>query len=231
MSVSRLCLANTPSAALEPRIGGPPIAIPQVRLHLPAMLLLLKLIVWAVAPWRSLDGPSSSRISPCDTNSPPLLTVGRRARLGPADRLFWVALRAVWSDWAKSLAIVKPATVVGWHRRAYRAYWRRISRPPRRPRTDAQLRDLIRRMVTENRWGAPRIHGELLKLGFRVSERTVSRYVRRLQPRRPPGASWKTFLDNHRGGARGDGLLHRSCSWIGTRSSRPRSLGCSGTWR
>lgn len=74
--------------------------------------------------------------------------------------------------------IVKPTTVVAWHRRAYRAYWRRISRKPGRPRTDAQLRDLIRRMITENRWGAPRFRGELLKLGFRVSERTVSRYVR-----------------------------------------------------
>jgi Pyruvate/2-oxoacid:ferredoxin oxidoreductase delta subunit len=78
------------------------------------------------------------------------------------------------------------------------SHWRRISRNPGRPRTDAQLRDLIGRMVTENRWGAPRIHGELLKLGFRVSERTVSRYVRASRPRRPPGASWKTFLDNHR---------------------------------
>ena len=66
------------------------------------------------------------------------------------------------------------------------------------PRTDAQLRDLIRRTVTENRWGAPRIHGELVKLGFRVSERTVSRYVRASRPRRPPGPSWKTFLDDHR---------------------------------
>ncbi len=53
-------------------------------------------------------------------------------------------------------------------------------------------------MVAENRWGAPRIHGELLKLGFRISERTVSRYLRSSRPRRPPGSSWKTFLDNHR---------------------------------
>jgi len=73
------------------------------------------------------------------------------------------------------LAIVKPATVVAWHRRGYRAYWRHISRKRGRPTTDSHLRDLIRRMVTENPWGAPRIHGELLKLGFRVSERTVSR--------------------------------------------------------
>ena len=94
--------------------------------------------------------------------------------------------------------IVKPATVVAWHRRTYRTYWRRLSRQPDRPRTGAQLRDLIHRMVTENRWGAPRIHGELVKLGCRVSERTVSRYVRMSRPRGPPGTSWKTFLDNHR---------------------------------
>jgi transposase InsO family protein len=122
----------------------------------------------------------------------------RRPRLVTVDRGFWMALRDVWPDWATSLAIVKPATVVAWHRRAYRVYWRRISRKPGRPRTDAQLRDLIGRMVTENRWGAPRIHGELLKLGFNVSERTVSRHIRACRPRRPPGATWKTFLDNHR---------------------------------
>jgi putative transposase len=89
-------------------------------------------------------------------------------------------------------------TVVAWHRRAFRAYWRHLSRKPGRPRTDAQLRELLRRMVNENRWGAPRIHGELLKLGFRVSERTVSRYVRACRPRQPSGTSWKTFVDNHR---------------------------------
>lgn len=122
----------------------------------------------------------------------------RRPRLVTVDRLFWVALREVWSDWTTSLAIVQPATVVAWHRRAYRTYWRRISRRRGRPGTHAQLRELIARMVRENRWGAPRIHGELLKLGFQISERTVSRYVRSARPRRPSGTSWKTFLDNHR---------------------------------
>jgi putative transposase len=123
---------------------------------------------------------------------------GRRPRFRDADRMFWIALRQVWSDWAASLAIVKPATVIAWHRRAYRAYWRHLSRKPGRPRTKAQLRELIAQMVNENRWGAPRIHGELLTLGFRVSERTVSRYLRACRPQRPPGTSWKTFLSNHR---------------------------------
>lgn len=123
---------------------------------------------------------------------------GRRPRLVTVDRLFWVALREVWADWSTALAIARPATVVAWHRRAYRAYWQRISRRSGRPRIDGQLRELIARMVRENRWGAPRIHGELVKLGFRVSERTVSRYVRLARPRRPSGTSWKTFLANHR---------------------------------
>lgn len=98
----------------------------------------------------------------------------RRPRLFPIDRLFWVALRDVWPDWRSALAIVKPATAIAWHRRAFRAYRRHVSRKPGRPRMNTDLRELIERMVKENRWGAPRIHGELLKLGFRVSERTVS---------------------------------------------------------
>src|SRR4030095_10087167 len=118
--------------------------------------------------------------------------------LGSVDRLFWVALRQLWPDWSRPLAIVQPATVVAWHRRALRVYWRRISRNQGRPRIDAKLRELIERMVRQNRWGAPRIHGELLKLGYQVSEHTVSRYVRAVRTRRSPGTSWKTFLDNHR---------------------------------
>jgi transposase InsO family protein len=162
------------------------------------MLLLLKVLLWTV---RALARSRQALVLDNLALRHQLATVahrGRRPRLLPTDRLFWVALRAVWTDWATSLAIVKPATVIAWHRRAYRVYWRRLSRPRGRPRTNAQVRDLIRRMVTENQWGAPRIHGELLKLGFRLSERTVSRYVRMSRPRRPPGVSWRTFLNNHR---------------------------------
>jgi len=161
------------------------------------MWLLLKLVVWTC---RTLTRSRHALVLENLALRQQLATLAHRRRplLKTADRYFWVALRAEWTEWAAALAIVRPATVVAWHRRAYRFYWRRISRQPGRARTEAQLRDLIRRMVTENRWGAPRIHGELLKLGFRVSERTVSRYVRAVRPRRPPGVSWKTFLDNHR---------------------------------
>ncbi len=157
------------------------------------MPLLLKLLLWAV---RALARSRQTLVLENLALRHQLATLaprGRRSRLQPADRLFWVALRALWTDWARSLVIVKPATVVAWHRRAYRAYWRRLSRRPGRPRTDAQLRDLIRRVGMENRWGAPRIHGELLKLGFRISERTVSRYVRMMQPGAHPASPGRRF--------------------------------------
>jgi hypothetical protein len=176
----------------------PLLAITEPTAHLAAMLLALKLILWAV---RAMALSRQALVLDNLALRQQLAAAargGRRPQLVTVDRVFWVALRAVWTDWATSLVIVKPATVVAWHRRAFRAYWRQISRKPGRPRADAQLRALIARMVTENRWGAPRIHGELLKLGYSISERTVSRYVRACRPRRPPGTSWKTFLDNHR---------------------------------
>ena len=98
------------------------------------------------------------------------------------------------------MVIVKPETVVAWHRAGFRLFWRLRSRPKNlgRPKIDAAARSLIQRMVKENStWGAPRIHGELLKLGFEVSERTVSRYIRRLSPPEQARKLW-TFLRNHR---------------------------------
>ena len=128
-----------------------------------------------------------------------ILKKGRpRPRLHGSDRLFWVLLRHLWSGWAETLIIVKPETVVRWHRRGFRTNWRWKSRRKGRPRSDREIRELIRRMATENGWGAPRIHAELLKLGFLISERTVSRYM----PKKPAGPDavdrWKTFLRNHR---------------------------------
>src|SRR5215831_12548013 len=123
-----------------------------------------------------------------------------RPQLRLPDRLFWTVLRATWFRWKDALFIVKPETVVGWHRAGFRLYWRWKSRPRGgRPRITEEVRVLIRRLAQENSdWGAPKIHGELQKLGFVVSERTVARYLRRIRRRCDPGKQWLAFLQNHR---------------------------------
>jgi hypothetical protein len=114
-----------------------------------------------------------------------------RGQLGTMDRLFWIVARRFWSGWKGSLIIVTPETVVRWHRAGLKLYWRWISRARRyvgRKRISKEGRDLIFRMVAENpTWGAPRIHGELLILGFDVSERTISRWMRRAPRDAEPG--------------------------------------------
>jgi putative transposase len=109
-------------------------------------------------------------------------------------------LRRVWSRWAEVLVIVKPETVVGWHRAGFRLFWKWRSRARGgRPQATPEIRALIRELAQENStWGAPRIHGELLKLGFSVSERTVARYLRGIRWRGDPGERSLTFLANHR---------------------------------
>src|SRR5271167_419306 len=124
-----------------------------------------------------------------------------RARLRIQDRIFWTLLRRLWPAWNHVLVIVKPETVLAWHRAGFRLFWRLRSRPRSlgRPKIDSELRALIRRMANENpSWGAPRIHGELLKLGLDVSERTVSRYLRRRSPSDDARQLWSAFLRNHR---------------------------------
>ena len=103
---------------------------------------------------------------------------GARPSLRMADRLFWVVLSRLWSGWREILVIVKPETVIGWHRKGFRRFWTRKSRrgKPGRPPVSSEFRGLIRRMSRENPlWGAPRIHGELRMLGFEVSEAAVSK--------------------------------------------------------
>ena len=119
-----------------------------------------------------------------------------RPRVTDADRLFWLFLSRIWSGWHASLHIVQPETVVRWHRQGFRYYWRWKSRHRGRPRVDPEIRALIRRMCQANPlWGAPRVHGELLKLGIEVSETTVSKYM--IKHRGPPSQNWRTFLQNH----------------------------------
>ena len=119
-----------------------------------------------------------------------------RPPLSRVDRLFWLFLSKYWADWREALHIVQPATVIRWHRQGFRYYWRWKSRRRGRPSIQRELRALIREMSRENPlWGAPRIHGELLKLGLEVSQATVSKYM--IRPRKPPSQAWKTFLNNH----------------------------------
>jgi len=122
----------------------------------------------------------------------------KRLQLTASDRLFWVWLTRVWADWRSVLMIVQPKTVVAWHRKGFRVFWRWKIRhgKPGRPAVSSEVRDLIRTMSRANPlWGAPRIHGELLKLGIEISEPTVSKYM--VRPRKPPSQTWRTFLENH----------------------------------
>ena len=125
-----------------------------------------------------------------------------RPSLGNFDRPFWIVARRVWSGWKQSLILVSPETVVRWHRAGFRLYWKLVSRasgPMGRRPASQEVRDLIYRMAADNpSWGAPRIHDELLMLGFEVSERRVSRWMKRA-PRNPePAKRWLAFLRNHR---------------------------------
>ncbi len=122
----------------------------------------------------------------------------KRPRLSNLDRGLWVLLRRFWTDWAKVLVIVKPDTVVRWHRAGFRRYWTWRSRRlrPGRPCVAPEIRELIRNMCRANPlWGAPRVHGELAKLGISISQAAVSKYM--IRRRKPPSQTWRSFLDNH----------------------------------
>lgn len=120
-----------------------------------------------------------------------------RIRLGGIDRALLVLMTRLWPSLVDLAQVVQPETILRWHRMGFRAFWRWKSRNRvGRPKIDPELRDLIRRMSGENPlWGAPRIHGELLMLGFEVAQSTVSKYM--IRGRNPPSQSWKTFLRNH----------------------------------
>src|SRR3954453_1355798 len=125
-----------------------------------------------------------------------------RPLLTTCDRVFWITLRSLWSDWRHPLMYVQADTVVRWQRERFRKFWARLSKPQRRrrgrPSTATELRRLIEQMATANPlWRAPRIHGELKMLGIAISERTVSRILRGFT--RPPHQTWSTFLRNHVG--------------------------------
>jgi putative transposase len=123
----------------------------------------------------------------------------RRLRLATADRWLWVGLSRIWTGWRTALVIVKPETVIAWHRQGFRLFWtwksrRRVGRPT----VPLDVRTLIRTMSHANPlWGAPRIHGELLKLGLEVGQASVAKYM--VRRRQPPSQTWRSFLRNHLG--------------------------------
>jgi hypothetical protein len=120
-----------------------------------------------------------------------------RVRLTKHDRWFFIQLYRWFPSILQVLTIIRPETLVRWHRVGFRCYWRwKSRRRGGRPQIDTKLRGLIRRMSMENPlWGAPRIHGELLKLGFEVAQSSVAKYM--VKRRGPPSQGWRTFLRNH----------------------------------
>ncbi len=124
----------------------------------------------------------------------------KRPKIKIRDRIFWVFLSRVWKDWKSVLIVVKPETVIRWHRKGFKLFWTFKSRKHRvgRPSIAPEIRKLIQDMAMANPlWGAQRIHGELMKLGIEVHERTVSKIIKRFRPQNPPSQTWKTFLKNH----------------------------------
>src|ERR1700716_1379248 len=122
----------------------------------------------------------------------------KKPKLTPLDRLLWAWLCGVWADWRCALIVVRPETVIAWHRKGFRLFWTWKVRHGKhgRPSVPKDVRDLIRLMSRANpTWGAPRIHGELLKLGMNIGETSVSKYL--LRHRKPPSQTWRTFLENH----------------------------------
>ncbi|MFA9471672.1 MAG: integrase, partial [Deltaproteobacteria bacterium] len=186
-----LCLLKTPSMAqslMFPRSGS---SWPTPMLHL--LYVLLATARSSLRPQRELALENLALRQQLAI----LKRKTKRPKLSKADRAFWVALCRLWPDWQNALILVKPQTVIGWHRKGFKLYWTWKSRNRGgRPPIDAEIRTLIGRMARKNpTWEAPRIHGELLKLGFEVAEATVSRTMPRR--RKPPSQTWREFLRNH----------------------------------
>src|SRR4051812_45667940 len=148
-----------------------------------------------------------------------------RLRLRTADRLIFVWLYRLFPSLLKVAVVFKPETLVRWHRSGFRLYWRcKSRRRAGRPADPADIRDLIRTISRDNPlWGAPRIHGELLKLGIDIAQSTVAKYMSRRHGPRSPG--WQAFLRNHTAHIAGIDSLRRSDDWVQTaiRTGHPRS--------
>ena len=159
-------------------------------------------LIWFVLTVLASPFKSKSRLEAENTALRHQLIVLRRkvrgrARLSNNDRWFFVQLYRWFPSILQVLTIIRPETLVSWHRAGFRRYWRWKSRSRGgRPQIETELRGLIRQMSMENLlWGAPRIHGELLKLGFEVAQSTVAKYM--VKRRGRPSQGWRTFLRNH----------------------------------
>jgi transposase InsO family protein len=122
----------------------------------------------------------------------------KKPKLNRFDRMLWAWLCGAWAAWRSALCMVKPDTVIAWHRKGFRLFWTwKVRRgQPGRPPVPMEVRKLIRKMSRDNPlWGAPRIHGELLKLGIDIGETSVGKYM--VRHRNPPSQTWRTFLENH----------------------------------
>ncbi len=122
----------------------------------------------------------------------------KRPKLKNKDRIFWSWISQIWPDWKSNLIIVKPETVIKWHRQGFKLYWRWKSRTNKvgRSRVPKEIRNLIRQMSQENpTWGAPRIQSELKLLGYEVADSTVAKYM--VRQWKPPSQTWRAFLRNH----------------------------------
>jgi putative transposase len=174
-------------------------ALGSVRLPIPMLALVVALLAALRSTIRSRAALAAEILALRHQLAVLRRQAPRRLRLCRTDRLLWVWLSQAWSEWRRAVQIVSPDTVVRWHRRGFALYWRWKSRPrgPGRPAVAADLRDLIRQMRAANPlWGAPRIHGELRKLGIDISQATVAKYLGR-RPRKPPSQTWRAFLANH----------------------------------
>jgi len=138
----------------------------------------------------------------------------KRPTLRKRDKLFWVILSRIWTSWRSAILIVQPDTVVRWHRAGFKVFWRWNSRAKRgRPKIAAEIRELIRRMSSENPlWGAPRIQAELALLGYVVAESTIDKY--RIRRHKPPSQTWRAFLGQPRQRHRRHRLLHGSDCYV-----------------
>ena len=166
------------------------------------MHTILSLLLSAILP--SLRGRASLQLELIALRHQLLVLERKRtaqSRLTRIDRFLWVWLYRLWPGCLDVVVIVKPDTVIRWHRRGFRLFWTWKSRPRRRgrPQVSHGVRELIRRMSRENPlWCAPRIHGEPLMLGIEISQATVSKVM--VRHPRPPSQTWRTFLANHADG-------------------------------